>query len=163
MNRIALTTDQTTTILDALDLLAADQENALTAITDAFGAEHPYTRRLSTTLDNTWATAALIAVQTNNPAPTTMSCPDTRGDAHAYTEGWNAHLTGRTRAAALNPAVMAMIGDAPVGDPRTTRLMRAFSNGYTDRQQLTDNTPPVSTADSTESPPTPATPNGAQP
>ncbi len=70
-----------------------------------------------------------------------MSCPDTRDDAHAYTEGWNAHLTGRTRAAALNPAVIAMIGDAPVGDPRTTRLMRAFSNGYTDRQQLTDNTP----------------------
>ena len=140
-SRIALTTDQTTTILDALDLLAADQQHALTAITDAFGNGHPYTRRLSTTLDNTWATAALIAVQTTEPAPTAMSCPDTRDDAHAYTEGWNAHLTGRTRTAVLNPAVVAMIGDATVGEPRTSRLMNSFSRGYTDHQQLTDDTP----------------------
>ncbi|MET3803979.1 hypothetical protein ABIB25_000965 [Nakamurella sp. UYEF19] len=141
MNRIALTTEQTTTILDAMDLLAADQHNALTAITAAFGADHPYTRRLSTTLDNTWATATLIAIQTNDPTPNPTLSPGTRDDAHAYNEGWNAHHNGRTRAAALNPAVMAMIGDAPVGDPRTTRLMKAFSSGYNDRQQLTDNTP----------------------
>jgi hypothetical protein len=55
----------------------------------------------------------------------------------AQTDAETAHELGRaaydtlpTRAPAANADLMALIGDGPVGDPRTVALMQAYSAGW---------------------------------
>jgi hypothetical protein len=44
--------------------------------------------------------------------------------------GRDAATAGESRAPGINATVLSLIGDAPVGEPRTTAIMLAFQSGY---------------------------------